>query len=518
MPQPERPPRPPRPDRPQGGSALQPGRSRPVLAPQRALASPPTLTRRGPEPVEVDPTVGQSGPSTTVSGPPTGTTGAQTGSDRVLGGRDRDVLRGFLALRSGGLPAVSASLRAVVQAVLDGSPGAELSREQLGAVRTVLAIRDVQRMTGPGVGGQLGQRSASRPGLVLDGQTVRESSEELEDRLAGRLPEQAALMLPTILSALIATGTFALRTEELLKLVVEITEKLALPSVPPTDWSTAATVVRRMTAEYEAPYQLQRTLNAKEAAALLPGQAHAVNQFLKSAPSFLAVLRRNGVKFTFNAVAAKGLGGKYEAATKELQLEPLQDIDPATFLRLFLHETGHATFQQDLLGPTPLPDSLNAGSGATLLARRAALLQALNDPTGPGASLLGPQQRESVETELAKVESELQAQGVLDAVNRLDEDTQQIYRAWQVLREADGANLLGLDLGAGRSPAKRQTYQAGTFTEFLAEVFMQTATGEIVSHITAMLEPRDGDDPRVRNAWRDVLDVLARRAMPLLKG
>ena len=91
------------------------------------------------------------------------------------------------------------------------------------------------------------------------------------------------------------------------------------------------------------------------------------------------------------------------------------------------------------------------------------------------------------------------------------------YDAWLVLRKDHGAKLCGLDLGNGRQPADRRNYQAGKFSEFCAEVFMQAATGEVAAHVRTLAA--DADTPAaVLDAWKDVVRVLLKYRPIILGG
>jgi hypothetical protein len=93
------------------------------------------------------------------------------------------------------------------------------------------------------------------------------------------------------------------------------------------------------------------------------------------------------------------------------------------------------------------------------------------------------------------------------------------YHAWLTLR-AHRTRLLGLDLWRDPqrnrlSPEHRQSYQAGKFDEFCAEVFMQYAMGDLHPYLVTLLA-----DPRVEDvvkaAWRNAWSVLEAVAAPIL--
>jgi len=176
-------------------------------------------------------------------------------------------------------------------------------------------------------------------------------------------------------------------------------------------------VLRRLTDDELQPAVLKAFGVETKNAGAIPGRnLRGFNRLLDENPALVDHLRKARITIRFSSGEAKHLGGLYTPADRTVHLEAdANTSEPGVFLRLLLHEMGHATFQQMLTGNTGAP-------------------------------------------------------GVLS-------EYETVFRAaWEVLRRNDGQYLLGLDLGPGRGPAARKKYQAGSFLEFCAENFMHRVT------------------------------------------
>jgi hypothetical protein len=277
----------------------------------------------------------------------------------------------------------------------------------------------------------------------------------------------------------------------------------------------------------QAREQLRRTIRVGAIDVAPPGQVAALNNYLQRYPGFVAYLKNKGIEFVLASAKTAAYGeGVYINGTIYLGA-PLNTESPEVFLRMLLHEVGHATYQRAVLPndklPPPrqpdkepeLPEILNKGRAPELLDKHRSLTEALAQaqaaaqPDQGMLTLLGDR--------ITAIETELDDSGGADVWDNLPDDAKKLYNAWLVLRRGGGQYLLGLDLGTGRGPDRRPGYQADTFTEFLAETFMQAATGEINDHLYSLLH--DPATPRdVRQAWADAAEVLDKHAQQAVLG
>jgi hypothetical protein len=226
--------------------------------------------------------------------------------------------------------------------------------------------------------------------------------------------------------------------------------------------------------------QLELTTGADSARELSVQRAAAINRFLADHPNYWPNVsaRINGIKFMSRHGDGRG-GGVFEYNTDRLiYMGKSPNSTPEAHLRLMLHETGHATFEEILLGypqKGDLPVALNL-----------------------------------------KQDKGIPAAGRFWAT--MSDEAKSFYRAWLVLRQNGGEHLLGLNLGPtkGLSAPERQSYQASKFNEFCAESFMQYATGELEAYLLRIMPPNT-DTPRpVKLAWRDAWRVLQAVADPII--
>jgi hypothetical protein len=167
-------------------------------------------------------------------------------------------------------------------------------------------------------------------------------------------------------------------------------------------------------------------------------------------------------KFNLNSPSARGLGGKYEGGV--VHVEAGKQGDPTAFMRLLIHEIGHATFQKKLLQDTRKPLSDTAAKG-------------------------------NANQEIITI---------------LNQDGQKFYAAWQVLRAANGSGMHGLGIDSVGDPAQRRAYQAGNFNEFCAETFMHVAMDPAgwAAHVAQQIQMTQ--DENVRTAWNMVRTVVGK--------
>ncbi|AVT28398.1 hypothetical protein C6361_01555 [Plantactinospora sp. BC1] len=466
-----------------------------------------------------------SGPSTRQPSPANRTTarpvdtGSGTAPRRVLGDADRERIRTLLESGRGVPSTLPPRALAQLQAAL-GDEAAELSPEAADAADTMIAIAELAEVTGStSIATALAQQPAVTRGLTLDGRRVDGLTEEELNSVAQRARGAVAVYLaPGILHHVLADGTFDLTTDGLIQLIRDVAAQYqqAKSGQPLTGDERYRRIAQALVTDDEQPDLLTATLG-ETALKVTSTQAGAINRFLADNPRFLAELRRRRVLFEFGSGKARAYGGG-AYLDGVVHLQDLKHVAPDAFLRLVLHETGHATFQRILLADRTMPLTLDDGSAIGQLLRRVVLRQTYGyTPAGPPprSEWRNAQRWGTGLTELLAIETSLLENRVLDGWRGMSADAKRLYHAWLLLREADGAELLGLDLGAGRRPDNRREYQAGKFTEFCAEVFMQAATGEVTSHL-AVLEQRGDVDEEVKNAWRTVRDVLATHTAPIL--
>lgn len=226
--------------------------------------------------------------------------------------------------------------------------------------------------------------------------------------------------------------------------------------------------------------------------------AAAVMAFIEAYPRFWGVLTGK-CRVAFRSSRADGRGGGlYEADT--IHLSGMIATPPGVFIRLLVHETGHATFEPTLLADRPMPPELTRGEVAGLPAKY--------DPLPPGRA-----------EHLVLAQHGRDLRRVHDYWNLMSLDAKAFYHAWLTLR-GHRDRLLGLELwrdpkGNRLDGDQRQKYQAGSFSEFCAEVFMQYAIGDLHPYLVALL--RDATvEPEVKVAWRNAWHVLDQVAAPIL--
>ncbi|GAB2961051.1 hypothetical protein [Saccharothrix stipae] len=230
-------------------------------------------------------------------------------------------------------------------------------------------------------------------------------------------------------------------------------------------------------------------------------QAAAFVHFLEVYPAFWDNLVRKGCTIVFNSSRANSRGGGlFEPSENTIYMSLLGVTPPGAFVRLLVHETGHALFESTLLDDHPMPPLLTAG--------KAGGLPAEYDPLPSGVH---------EDKDLTQAGHEIQQ--LQDYWDRMSVHAKTFYHAWLILRE-HRHHLLGLDLWRDPkrnrlSPEQRRSYQAGKFDEFCAEVFMQYAMGDLRPFLVTLLAAPEVED-LVKLAWRNAWQVLETIAAPLL--
>lgn len=216
-------------------------------------------------------------------------------------------------------------------------------------------------------------------------------------------------------------------------------------------------------------------------------QAGAVVRFFDAYPGFWAALVPRTTAIRFDSRTADSRGGGLFHDDGVIYLSKLHATPPSAFVRLLVHETGHATFERILLAGGSMPHALGVAK---------ALPEHNTAETGREVKVL---------------------QTYWDGMS---DPAKTFYHAWLTLRADNGRHLLGLDLwqdprGHRLSPAQRRAYQAQTFGEFCAEMFMLYAMGDLRPHVEAALA--DHTVPaEVRTAWRNAWHVLVTVAATIL--
>ncbi|HVQ95929.1 MAG TPA: hypothetical protein VMU51_33200 [Mycobacteriales bacterium] len=217
--------------------------------------------------------------------------------------------------------------------------------------------------------------------------------------------------------------------------------------------------------------ELEHRLGGASGAGNVPGaQAVALNAFLAGWPGFGRALTgtgpgQYGVNVEFQRTVNRVQGAVYQ--DRLLRVGAFPGETTLTFVRTFVHEAGHATFQRYLIGD------------------RLPMLVDQPDDTG---TVTG-----DARTEAAQFWSQRSPAA------------REFYEAWMVLRRKP-ACLLGLDLGFVGSPEKRVARQVESFAEFCAEVFMQMATNVLPDHVLTVLDRDASQD--VLKAWITVVRGL----------
>jgi hypothetical protein len=222
-------------------------------------------------------------------------------------------------------------------------------------------------------------------------------------------------------------------------------------------------------------------------------QAVAVMRFVHAYPEFWPRVMSRIRALNFESRAADGRGGGL-FDREQIYISKMPGTPPGAYVRLLVHETGHATFERLLL-PTGqgMPPELATLSKPDLLAVL---------PTGQIQVTARAEQR---------------SRSFWDAMSAT---AKRYYAAWLTLRQNGGKHLLGLDLWMDPKknrldPDQRHRYQAGDFGEFCAETFMQYAMGDLEPHVIA-IQAGPAVPDEVKAAWANAWAVLDEVARPVL--
>ena len=224
-------------------------------------------------------------------------------------------------------------------------------------------------------------------------------------------------------------------------------------------------------------------------------QAGAVMCFHDAYPQFWPRLTNRISGFKFNSSKADEYGGGlFDDDT--ICISNLSSTLPGAYVRLVVHEIGHAAFEAVLLNNKKMP---------LVLAKDA--VQSLQDPPSGAGSL---------------TEREGECWTIQRYWNTMSPAAKIFYQSWRVLRVQNGHYLLGTDLGLTPksehiSVVKRQKYQADSFGEFCAESFMLFAMGDLHDHVVTLLADNAVGD-NVKRAWRNAWWILSMIAEPILGG
>jgi hypothetical protein len=327
----------------------------------------------------------------------------------------------------------------------------------------------------------------------------------------------------SVLQYMIEDGGFSFTSTEALKVAINgVADLYKTPRDPVGEERTAIgeeyfRLAERMREDKDEPTKLGNTLGVDASSVSLP-QARALNRFLAEHPDFVWNLRKNdylrGIKFG-ESRAEKWGGGVFDRAhDKKIEMAALPVTPPDAFVRLFVHETGHAGFERRLLGE--IPDELNRDQVSGIRAR----VDYLNGLMAGGAQLTREQNKE-----LRKGEKKLRKLNEYAAT--MSPDAKVLYRAWRTLRRDNGRHMLGVDLGLSPqpdardwkqylNPAQRRSYQAQKFYEFCAEGFMLYAMGDLDSHVE-QVQANESIAPAVKQAWQDAQAVFHKHASPFFR-
>jgi hypothetical protein len=305
---------------------------------------------------------------------------------------------------------------------------------------------------------------AASSGLVLDGEPTTELTLGQQNQIA-----KAASMLTAFLSEIVdylaadPVG-YTLTTAELTAAATQIgaLQKAFVPIELVCKQPNYARIALALITDSAVSTDVAERLHVRRRYPMSGMHARAILAYLGSWPDFAERLTGEfGVRIRIVPRIDSAYGDACYL-NGELLLKASSLVSPYGYLRLFLHEVGHATFEPRVLNGTTLPVAVAQASGPV--------------------------------------------DGSIAVVSKVGPDARDLYKAWLTLRQDAGKYLVGLDLGPGMSPAQRRSYQARDFGEFCAEVFMQLATGELTGQVQAL--QRAGLPQPALNAWAAVIKIL----------
>jgi hypothetical protein len=258
--------------------------------------------------------------------------------------------------------------------------------------------------------------------------------------------------------------------------------------VPLKDCESA--IVQQLTACQSSLAEL-RDLVGDQALDVPSPQAAAVICFDKTYPQVWPQLGKEGVRVKFNSSASDNHGGGF-FRDNIIHMSGLLVTPAGVFVRLLVHEIGHALFETRLLNRKTMPHYLVADKLADLSVAQTTLW-----------------------------ERSKECQSIHRFWDEMSDQAKTFYQAWHTLRKDGGPHLLGIDLWEDPrrnrlDPAQRRRYQAGNFGEFCAEVFMLYAMGDLRAHVLGLLD-RDDVSQDVKTAWKNAWHVLQTVAAPILR-
>jgi hypothetical protein len=366
------------------------------------------------------------------------------------------------------------------------------------------------------------QRHMLQRSLTLDGQPVK-SFEALSPEQASALKVAIKAQGITgslefdrqIIEALIDhSDRMQLTLADLLGLIPQVYQ-LYIGEVQITDPNNLAfKVMQQIQATDTATTTLGQSLDTK--VPINPRNAAAFNRILDQHPEFLKFMQQRQLGFKFNSSEAKGIGGMYKrkgGPGGTVHLDPVAGKEPPDiFLRAFIHEIGHGTFQQLLL-KEKLDSKTSKDGFIAMRARYAVVTAALNQQIA-NDTIQGHQRKQRDMGAVAQLAPLLSEQAHLEELLPQEEakftrDGKKMYDAWQILRANQGQHMLGVDLGKVASAEQRKGYQAATFEEFCAESFMHVVKepGALTDHVQA-LGANGQTPPNVMQAWVTTLGIL----------
>lgn len=307
---------------------------------------------------------------------------------------------------------------------------------------------------------------------------------------------------------------FTLTLQDVITLIPRVYQ-LYSGEAPVTDKTQlAAKVLEQINNTDMATQNLEQKLGAK--ASIDPRNADAFNRILERYPHFLTFIQQRRLGFKFNSREAKGIGGMYTRAGSPggtVHLDPVAGKEPPdVFLRAFIHEIGHGTFQQLLIKEELDPTTTKQGLAA--VRAQHAQVDALINAQVTADATPGGQRRRGNMGAVAQLAPLLSQQASLEELLKKEEakftvDGKTFYEAWAVLRANQGEHMLGVDMGKVDTAQNRKDYQAKTFTEFCAESFMHVVKEpeKLTAHVQN-LEANPLTPPEVIRAWTDVFGIL----------
>jgi hypothetical protein len=362
-------------------------------------------------------------------------------------------------------------------------------------------------------------------GMWLDDEWVSEPSLSHFNKLRA----QRGFYLSTeALGYLLTAGSFDGTTAELATLLTQVGQHLnTMAQNGPTDDSVAGRIAALQRFDLPEQQALAPLFHVTEMPGVTATQCQAIDAFHQLHPAFFPGLLDNGLvnSFVFGDRKAASLGGgEFRSATRQLAMGNLPAKAPTAFLRLFLHETGHAGFQRKLLNGAEL-NGLDTGEFLPAFEFLYGAFLGNNPPAVARPGLTRPKYSAlpvALSNELTR------STGFYNRDRQdfaaLPPDAKALYQCWAALRQNGGQYMIGVDLGTSPKKlaglldgAQRQGYQAGNFSEFLAESFMHLAMGDLDVHVDYVLGSPTHPD-HIKNVWARARQLIHAYGDPVLNG